>query len=97
MILSNQARCRVCGDTPYSTHRHHYSECECGAIAVDGGMDYIRRVGDPKDYEDMSIVVSNEDFEGLLEAVSDEARNELGHLCNIARYLRDNMNINIGD
>lgn len=55
MILSNQVRCLKCGDTPFSAHRHDYRPCSCGAIAVDGGMEYLRRVGALDAYEDMSI------------------------------------------
>lgn len=49
----NQARCLVCGDVIESKHRHDYVSCRCGAIAVDGGADYERRIGyvgffDPK-------------------------------------------------
>ncbi len=42
----NAAMCRKCGDLVASTHRHHFAECGCGSIAVDGGSDYNRRVGD---------------------------------------------------
>ena len=60
MILSNQVRCLKCDDTPFSAHRHDYKQCKCGAIAVDGGLAYIRRVGDLKAYEDMSISLPEE-------------------------------------
>lgn len=93
MILSNQARCLKCGDTPWSSHRHDFRHCECGAIAVDGGMEYLRRVGEPSDFEDMSIRVSDEHVEGLRDALSDPERNELGKLCNVVRYMRDNMGV----
>ncbi len=46
MILSNQIKCLKCGDEPYSAYRHDFKRCNCGAVAVDGGMDYLRRVGD---------------------------------------------------
>jgi hypothetical protein len=59
MILSNQVRCNKCGDEPYSANRHDFQPCKCGAISVDGGMDYLRRVGDIYDYTDMSIEVAD--------------------------------------
>ena len=92
MILSNQAECLQCGDTPWSAHRHDFRHCKCGAMAVDGGMSYLRRLGKSKD---MSLSVSDKDAEGLIAAFTDDTRNDLGKLCNVARYLRDNMNINL--
>lgn len=45
-ILRNAAKCARCQDVIESTHRHDFRACKCGAIMVDGGKDYIRRVGD---------------------------------------------------
>ena len=42
-ILRNRAQCRKCGDIVESRFRHDYVACDCGAIAVDGGLDYLRR------------------------------------------------------
>jgi hypothetical protein len=97
MILSNQVRCGNCLHEPFSAHRHDFQYCTCGMVAVDGGMEYLRRVGDHDTYEDISILVDDEDYKGLLEAMTDETKNDLGKLCNIARYLRDEMSINIGE
>jgi hypothetical protein len=96
MILSNQVRCVQCGDEPYSAHRHDFQHCECGAVAVDGGMDYLRRVGNPDDYIDISISITEEDYEAIVDAITDSTKNELGKVCRLARVLRDDMNINIG-
>lgn len=49
----NRAMCKKCGDAVESVHRHHFSQCSCGAIAVDGGYDYNRRSGELKDIEEM--------------------------------------------
>lgn len=49
----NRARCRKCGDVIVSRFRHDFVMCECGSIAVDGGNDYMRRVGDPADFEEL--------------------------------------------
>lgn len=81
MILSNQVRCHKCGDTPFSTHGHDYASCKCGAIAVDGGMNYLRRVGAIHACDDLSIVfpddacravvfIANKTMEGELDASS---------------------------
>ena len=96
MILSNQARCMACGDEPYSAHRHDFQYCKCGAMAVDGGMDYLRRLGNPAKIQEMSIKISEEHYDMLCDAITDPERNTLGKVCNLARVLRDDMNINIG-
>lgn len=49
----NRAMCKKCGDAVESVNRHHFSRCACGAIAVDGGYDYFKRVGEMKDIEEM--------------------------------------------
>lgn len=53
-ILRNAARCFKCGDEIESTHVHDFKSCSCGAIAVDGGREYIRRLGQPEDIIEMS-------------------------------------------
>lgn len=45
IVLRNSARCLHCGDEVESTHRHDFRTCRCGKLGVDGGHDYIRRVG----------------------------------------------------
>ena len=42
VILRNSARCRSCGTHITSRHRHDFVSCKCGAIFIDGGLDYIR-------------------------------------------------------
>lgn len=53
-IIHNRARCRKCDDVIESYNRHDFVWCKCGAIAVDGGKDYLRRVGNPIDFDDLS-------------------------------------------
>ena len=56
-ILKNSIRCNLCGDEIESTYRNDYVQCSCGACAVDGGHDYLRRTFKDKDaYTDLSIV-----------------------------------------
>jgi len=43
-IRLNRAKCRKCGDIVQSTHRHDFKSCKCGAISVDGGSWYTRRL-----------------------------------------------------
>ena len=53
-IKKNIIRCNKCGDELESTHRHDFKFCKCGAVAVDGGLDYLRRCGNREDYTDLS-------------------------------------------
>lgn len=53
-IVLNKIRCNKCKSEPESKHRHDMVYCECGSCAVDGGHDYLRRLGN--DYTDLSIV-----------------------------------------
>lgn len=52
-LVKNAARCKKCGHVLVSRHRHDYVACPCGN-AVDGGKDYLKRVGNIDDLEDMS-------------------------------------------
>ena len=63
-IIRNAIQCKFCGDIIESTYRHEYVQCKCGACAVDGGHDYLRRSFRDKDcYLDLSVTeaVSEED------------------------------------
>ena len=55
-IVRNAIRCRHCGDVIESKSVHDYKECSCGACAVDGGLEYLRRgfkTSPEEDYEDL--------------------------------------------
>jgi hypothetical protein len=54
VILHNAAKCKKCNDKIESTHVHDFVTCKCGAISVDGGRDYLRRVGDLDSIKEMS-------------------------------------------
>lgn len=51
----NKVRCRKCRTTAWSRHRHEYVPCKCGAIAVDGGYDYQRLIGESKDIDQIGV------------------------------------------
>ncbi len=42
-------KCLKCDDEIYSYSRHDFKWCKCGAVAIDGGDDYIKVCGDPMD------------------------------------------------
>lgn len=64
-IYKNRIRCLKCKDIIESKHVHDYVTCKCGACSVDGGHDYLKRVGDFLDIQDLSISkwVSTTDFD----------------------------------
>ena len=62
-IIKNAIQCKLCGEVIESTYRHEYVQCNCGACAVDGGHDYLRRSANDKDcYIDLSesVVIDEE-------------------------------------
>lgn len=60
-VIVNKVRCKSCDDIIESKHRHDFVFCKCGKIAVDGGKEYLRRVGDLKNYEDLSVTTEVEE------------------------------------
>lgn len=42
----NRIQCLNCKQIIESLHRHDYKQCKCGKVAVDGGSDYMKRVGE---------------------------------------------------
>jgi len=60
-IIRNAAKCLACNDIIESYHRHDFVACKCGKLMVDGGHDYLRRVGDFENSEDLSEYEDIED------------------------------------
>ena len=62
-IIKNAIRCKKCGEEIESKTVHDFKWCSCHACAVDGGHDYLRRLGEPQDWESISICeeIENED------------------------------------
>jgi len=56
IIIRNSIRCLKCGEEIESRHRHDFRRCRCGAVAVDGGQTWLRRIGWREDWVDTSIV-----------------------------------------
>ena len=52
VIISNKIKCKKCGDIIESKSTNDYKRCSCGAASIDGGKDYLKRIGN----EEMSIV-----------------------------------------
>ena len=53
-ILVNKIRCKKCGDVIESVSVHDFKFCKCETVAVDGGHDYLRRLGNLEDWEELS-------------------------------------------
>lgn len=54
-VVRNACRCTKCDTVIESKHRHDFKWCKCQTIFVDGGTDYIKRGGDPKYMEDLTV------------------------------------------
>ena len=93
MIIQNAATCLACGDFIVSKHRHDFVTCTCGAISVDGGQEYLRRVGDFTNAMDMSWSLPDEVYKECAEAAQnamDTGRNKFGIANAVMRTLREN-------
>lgn len=66
MIIKNAIKCRKCGDVIESTSTHDFKICSCGACAVDGGHEYLRRSAPSlDDFTDLSVVKLDESADKL--------------------------------
>ena len=68
-IIQNEAECKKCNDIIWSAYTHDFKSCSCGAIAVDGGMSYIKRSGNPEDIEDRSLSADKDQLINCTERV----------------------------
>jgi hypothetical protein len=60
-IIHNKIKCLKCGDIIESYSVHDFKFCSCGACGVDGGKEYLRRVGYKENWEDLSEVEDDAD------------------------------------
>jgi hypothetical protein len=81
VIIHNCVRCKKCGTMIESFHRHDFKWCPCvdengehNGIAVDGGKDYLRRVGNLDNYEEMSVTTDDDEKEEEVVSVTKVAR-----------------------
>lgn len=66
-IVRNRIKCLSCNDIITSYHGHDYTTCSCGKVAVDGGMNYLKRTANKSsDYQDLTIY-SDAPFEVIRE------------------------------
>ena len=96
MIIQNAAVCLSCGDKIVSKHRHDFVTCTCGAVSVDGGQEYLRRVGDFGNAMDISWSLPDDVYEQCAEAAQnsmDTGRNKFGIANAVMRTLRERGHI----
>ena len=55
-IIINKIKCNKCGEIIESASVHDFKFCKCGAVAVDGGRNYLRRCGNRDDWEEHSEI-----------------------------------------
>ena len=99
MIIQNAVTCNRCGEFIVSKHRHDFVTCHCGAISVDGGQAYLRRVGGLGKMPDGRNIVTEMSWElpdELYKACADAAqeaidtdRNKFGIANAVMRKLRE--------
>lgn len=92
MVVQNAVICNKCDDFIFSAHRHDFVTCKCGAISVDGGQDYLRRVGHFKDCSDMSWSIEDDIYRFCAAAAQeamDTGRNKFGVANAVLRALRE--------
>ena len=53
-ILVNKIQCKKCKDIIESKNVHDFKWCTCKSIAVDSGLEYLRRIGNIEDIIELS-------------------------------------------
>jgi DNA-directed RNA polymerase subunit RPC12/RpoP len=92
MIIENAVTCMACGDRIFSKHRHDFVTCTCGAVSVDGGQEYLRRVGDFSNAMDHSWSLPDDVYKACAQAAQDAmdtGRNKFGIANAVMRKLRE--------
>lgn len=88
-IRCNKIKCKKCNDIIESTYVHDFKWCSCGAVAVDGGHEYLRRVGNEEDFDELSYFIQlaeikTDEFKIVKNALSKKDisfRNTHCHVC----------------
>lgn len=55
-IIINKIKCINCGDIIESKVPNDFKRCSCGKVAIDGGHDYLKRIGNEDDYIELSEI-----------------------------------------
>ena len=55
-IILNKVKCINCGEIIESKTINDFKRCMCGKIAIDGGKEYLKRIGNDEDYIELSEI-----------------------------------------
>lgn len=55
-ILENKIKCKECGDVIVSNDFYEIKKCKCGKVGISGENKILCRIGEYKDYEDLTEV-----------------------------------------
>lgn len=63
-IITNKIKCRTCGDVIESVFTHDLKRCNCGAVEIDGGKEYLRRSAKSiDDFIELSTVINEDEIQ----------------------------------
>ena len=88
MILQNRIQCLKCNDIIESTSRHDFRYCECSSVAVDGGQEYLRRLG--TDFKELSVVIEDEKVGEMVGVLEDDRLDTLRKVTKLVQLMGAN-------
>ena len=63
-IITNKIKCKTCGDVIESFFTHDLKRCQCGAVEIDGGKEYLRRSANSiDDFIELSTVINDDEIQ----------------------------------
>jgi hypothetical protein len=63
MKTVNAIECQKCNEIIWSRWTHDMHSCGCGAVAIDGGQDYCRILGNREDWEPKALQLEDKLFD----------------------------------
>ena len=87
-IRTNKIKCKKCGDIIESINVHDFKWCSCRVVAVDGGHEYLKRVGNKEDFEELShfiklAEINTDGFEIVKDAISKKDISFINTRCHV--------------
>lgn len=72
VCINNKIKCLKCNDIIQSKFTHDYNTCRCKSVAVDGGMNYLKRCGsDWIDVSDKREATINEKIDFIINNIAE--------------------------
>lgn len=68
----NRIQCNRCLDVIESTHQYDFKWCKCKSVAVDGGLLYLRRIGNQEDYTELAEWFSESELRRTSSSMEEE-------------------------